>query len=115
MAMGLLYAAGAVFNAVYTMRHHEEFYGSFVDGAWLSPARSFVRNVVLPNGTLFTVVLIVFQVGVAAVLLTRSDWVVPALFAGAAFALVAAFASSPGGTVGNLALAAAQIGLAVTR
>ena len=73
VAIGVLYAVGAVFNTVWTLRHNAEFYGDFADGAWLSPARWVIRNLVIPNGTLFTVLLIVFQATVAIAILTRSD------------------------------------------
>lgn len=115
IGVGLLHAAGATFNAVYTFRHTEEFFGTFVDGAWVSPAGSFTRNVVIPNGRLFTLLLIVFQVAVAVAILTRGAPVRPALLAGGTFALAVAFFSSPGGTVGNLVLAAIQYALALSR
>ncbi len=115
IGVGLLYAAGAVFNAVYTFRHTERFFGSFADGAWLGPARSFIRTVVIPNGKLFTVLLILFQVSVAVAILSRGGAVRPALLAGGTFALVVAFFSSPGGTVGNLLLAAIQFALGLSR
>jgi hypothetical protein len=115
IAIGVLFAAGAVFNTVYTRSHSDEFYGSFADGAWLSPARSFINNVVLPNATVFTAALIVFQVLVAIAILNRGDLVAAGLYAGAAFAAVAALASNPGGTAGNLALAVIQLALALSR
>lgn len=115
IAIGLLYGAGAVFNTVYTLSHRDEFYGSFSDGAWLSPARWLIDNVVLPNATLFTVLLIVFQAAVAIAILSRGDLVVAALLAGATFSILAALASSPGGTVGTLVLAAIQLFLAFSR
>lgn len=115
IAIGLLYVAGAVFNSVYTLSHREEFYGSFAEGAWFRPARRIINTIVLPNSTAFTVVLIVFQATVAAMILTRGDWVAPALYAGAVFSALAALASSPGGTVGNLALTTIQVSLAVSR
>lgn len=115
IGIGILYLAGAAFNAVYTLRHTEEFYETFADGAWVSPARSFVRDVVIPNGKAFTVLLIAFLVVVAIAILSRGAAVGPALFAGGCFALVVAFFSSPRGTVANLALAAAQFGLALSR
>ena len=115
IAIGLLYAAGAVFNTLYTRSHSEEFYGSFADGAWFSPARSLINTVVLPNATVFTAALVVFQVLVAAAILTRGDLVTAALYLGASFTVLAALASNPGGTAGNLALAAIQLSLALSR
>jgi hypothetical protein len=115
IALGVVFGIGAVFNTVYTLSHTDEFYGSFAEGAWLAPGRWFVNQVVLPNATVFTIAVILFQVAVAATILTRGDLVTSALVAGAAFAMLAAFASSPGGTIGNLALAAIQIVLALSR
>ncbi len=115
VAVGVVFAAGAVFNGVYTLRHSAAFYGDFADGAWLGPAERFIRRLVIPRGTPFTVLLIVFQVAVAAAILTSGELVAPALLVGGAFALIVAFFSSPGGTVGNLALAVIQFALAVTR
>lgn len=115
IAIGITFAVGAVFNAAYTFTHTDEFYGSFEEGAWLSPARWSVRRVVLPNARPFTVLLVAFQTAVAIMILTRGDLVTPALLAGAGFAGLAALASSPAGTAANLALAAIQAALALTR
>jgi hypothetical protein len=115
IAVGVVYAAGAVFNTVYTLRHHAEFYGDFADGAWLRPAQWFIRNVVIPNGRLFTVLLIVFQAAVAIAILTRGDLVTAALLAGGAFSLVVAFFSNPAGIAANLVLAVIQLSLAFAR
>jgi len=115
IAIGVLFAIGAVFNTVYTLRNSDEFYGGFAEGAWLKPARWFVDDVVIPNATVFTVLLILFQIAVAVLILTRGDLVTAALVAGATFAVLAALASNLGGTVGNLSLAAIQIALALAR
>lgn len=115
IAIGVIYVAGAVFNATYTLSHTDEFYGSFARGAWFGPGRWLVNRVVLPKATVFTTVLIVFEAAVAVVIFTRGDLVTAALVAGAVFSVSAAVASSPGGTVGNLVLAAIQIVLALAR
>jgi hypothetical protein len=115
IAIGVIYGVGAAFNTVYTLRHSAEFYGDFADGAWFPPARWFIRRLVIPNGTVVTVLVILFQVTVAVAILSRGDLVTAALYTGATFALVVAFFSSPRGAVGNVALAALQFGLAVTR
>jgi hypothetical protein len=115
IAIGIVFAAGAVFNSVYTLRHTDSFYGDFANGAWLAPAESFIRNVVMPNGTVFTLLVIVFQATIAFVILTRGDLVTAALIAGGVFALVVALFSSPAGTAGNLTLAASQFALAFLR
>ena len=114
IGIGVLFGVGAVFHAAYTLRHTDEFYGSFADGAWLSPARWVMSHLVLPNATAVTALLILFQGTVAVLILTRGEFAA-ALWAGAAFAGLAALASSPGGTAGNLALAVTQVILAVFR
>ena len=115
VGIGALYGIGAVFNTAYTLSHGDEFYGSFSKGAWFGPARWAVDHIVLPNAVVFTVALILFQAAVAIMILSRGDLVAVALFAGAVFSVVAALASSPGGTLANLALAAMQTSLALSR
>ena len=114
IGLGVLFGIGAVFNTTYTRTHAEEFYGSFAEGAWLVPARRVIEKVVIPNATVVTVLLVLFGATVAIMILLRGDLVRPALLAGGGFALVAAAASSPGGTVANLALAAIEFTLALT-
>lgn len=111
----MIFSAGAVFNTVYTLSHSDEFYASFAGGAWFAPARWFVNNVVLPNAAAFTILVIGFQGTVAVVIFTRGDLTTAALFAGAGFAFLAGLASNPGGTIGNFALAAIQLILALAR
>jgi hypothetical protein len=115
IALGVLYAVGALFNAVYTLGHGDKFYGAFVTGAWNEPARRFLRAIILPNATPFTLSLILFQAAIATILLTRGDLVRAALIAGAVFSVIAASVSSPGGTAGNLALTLIQAVLALSR
>lgn len=115
IAVGVLFAVGATFNAVYTLHHGEEFFGEFATKAWLRPAGRLVERVVLPRTTTFTTLLIAFQVGVAVAVLSRGALVTPALVAGGAFALIVALFSSRGGAVANLALSALQFALALTR
>ena len=41
IGIGLLFGVGAVFNTIYTLRHGDEFYGSFATAACLpGPVRS---------------------------------------------------------------------------
>ncbi len=115
MAVGVLFVIGAIFNTSYTLRHSRAFYGEFADGAWLSPARSLTNELIVPNGVIFTVVLIGFQLSIGIAILTRGGAVEPALVIGGSFACLVALFSSPGGTVGNLALAAIQFALAAGR
>jgi hypothetical protein len=113
IGIGVLFGMGALFNATYTRTHGEEFYGNFAEGAWLVSARRAIEKVVIPNATVVTALLVVFGATVAIMILLRGDLVRPALLAGGGFALAAAAASSPGGTVANLALAAVAFTLAL--
>ena len=58
IGFGLLFLVGAIFNVSYTLRHGEEFYGSFATSAWFGPSRRLVRSVVIPHARLFTVLLL---------------------------------------------------------
>lgn len=113
--MGVIFAVGAVFNTVYTLRHSGEFFAEFAEKAWLTPARSITSRLIVPNSVAFTVLLIVFQVTVAASIVSRGDAVGPALVVGGGFAATVALFSSPGGALGNVAAAAVQFTLAATR
>jgi hypothetical protein len=112
LAVAALYLAGAAFNATYTLRNPESFYGSFADGAWLGSARTLIRGVVIPNGQLLTIALVGLQVAVAALILAGGDAALVGLVMGATFSLGAAVVSGPAGTTANLALAALQAVLA---
>lgn len=115
IGIGLLFLIGAIFNSLYTMRHGDEFYGSFADNALFAPARALVRKLVIPRDRLFTILLIIFQLIVAFCILSRGELVKPGLIAGAMFCFAAAFVSNTGGAIANLALASGQLYLALTR
>jgi hypothetical protein len=111
VAIGVLYTSGAVFHWAYTRTHAAEFYGSFLEDAWLPPARWFLSRFIVPHGPAFSVFLTIFQVALALVILTQGPLTGPALLVGAAFSTLAALVSSPAATLGNLALAALQVSL----
>lgn len=67
-----MFSIRAVFNTVHTLSHTDEFYGSFADGAWFGPASWFVNDVVIPNAVVFTILVVAFQVSVAAFIFTRA-------------------------------------------
>ena len=115
IGFGLLYLIGAIFNCLYTLRHGNEFYGSFADKAMLIPSRQFVRKVVIPRARLFTGMLIAFQVLVALSILSRGNLVEPGLIAGAVFCFGAALVSNGSGAIANLLMALVQIFLVFTR
>lgn len=115
IGIGLLFLIGAIFNSLYTFRHGDEFYGSFAENAVLAPARALVRNLVIPNARLFTILLIIFQLVVAFCILSRGELVQPGLIAGAVFCFAAALVSNVGGAIANLVLAVVQLVLALAR
>jgi len=115
IAFGVLFVVGAAFNAGYTLGHTDEFYGDWAANAWLGPARSFLRDQVIPHGVPVTIAVIALQMAVAAGILLRGTSVVPALLIGGTFAVGAAVFSNPTGAAANLGLAAAQYWLAWAR
>jgi hypothetical protein len=115
IGVGLLFMVGAIFNVSYTLRHGEEFYGSFATSAWFGPSRKLVRSIVIPQAKLFTILLVALQVSIAVTILSRGNLVQYGLIAGAVFSLAAVFVSNVPGAIANLALAALQVFLAFTR
>ena len=115
IGFGLLYLIGAIFNSLYTLRHGDEFYGSFADKALLEISRRVIRKVVIPYGKLFTVMLIAFQLLVALSILSRGDFVKPGLVAGAIFSLAVVFVSNTSGAIASFILAIIQMYLAFTQ
>ena len=112
VVIGVLYAMGATHQALWTLRHSEEFYVNMANRAWLPPAQIFVEKLLVPNSVTITVLLIVFQATVAIAILTRGPWVGPALVAGGVFSIVGALTGSPAETVGYSVLAGIHFWLA---
>ena len=115
IGIGLVYLIGAIFNSLYTLKHGDEFYGSFAEGAWFAPSRAFINRFVIPNSRPFTYLLIAFQLLVAFAILSRGPYVIYGLYAGVIFCLGAAVVSNVAGTIANLVLAAVQFLLAYAR
>lgn len=115
IGFGLLYLIGAIFNSAYTLRHGDEFYGSFAENALLAPARTLIRKVVIPHAKVFTVLLIAFQLVVAFCILSRGDLVVYGLIAGAVFNFGVVLVSNTTGAIASLVMAIVQLFLALTR
>ena len=115
IGFGLLFLVGAIFNASYTLRHGEEFYGSFAASAWFRPARKLVRSLVMRHAKIFTSLLIVLQASIALMILSRGSLVEPGLIAGAAFSLAVVPVSSVPGAIAKFAMAAIQALLVFTR
>ena len=112
IVIGVLYAIGAGRQALYVLRHSHEFYSDMAYRAWISPAKSFIDKVLLPNSVLITVLVAVFQAAVAIAILTRGPWAGPALVAGGVFSIAGALTGSRAETVGFGILAAVHFWLA---
>jgi len=115
IGFGILYLIGAIFNSLYTLRHGDEFYGSFAEKAILAPAKLLIEKVVIPRARLITILLIIFQLIVAFCILSRGELVKPGLIAGAIFSFAVAFVSNPSGAIANLVMSISQLYLALTR
>jgi hypothetical protein len=115
IGFGCLYLIGAIFNALYTWRHGEEFYGSFADKATLSSARQLIRRLVIPWARLFTSLLIAFQLLVAVSILSQDRLVEIGLLSGAIFCLGVVFVSNMPGAIANLIMSIIQLLLVVAR
>ncbi len=115
IGFGVLYLIGAFFNSLYTLRHGDEFFGSFADKAILLPARQLIQKVVIPHARVFTILLIVFQLTVAFCILSRGALVKPGLVAGAIFSFAVVFVSNTSGAIANLVMSVVQLYLALTR
>jgi hypothetical protein len=113
IGFGVFFLIGAIFNLTYTLRHGKEFYGGFAANAWFGPYRTLIQKVVIPHATLFTILLIAFQIVVCLMLLTRGSLVKPGLVAGAMFSVTVVPASNFRGAIANLIIAAALVLLAL--
>ena len=108
IGFGVLYLMGAVFNSLYTMRHGDEFYGSFAEKTILASARELIQQAVIPRAKVFTILLIAFQLTVAFSILSRGTLTVPGLYAGAIFCLAVVFVSNTFGAIANLVMSIVQ-------
>ncbi len=115
VGIGVVYFIGAMFNVLWTRNHGEEFFGSFATGAWFKPARVLIERVVIPNSRLFALLLAAFLLLVSITILSRSEYVVYGLYAGALFCLGGVLVSNVPGSIANLVLAVIQFGLAYSR
>ncbi len=115
IGFGVLYLIGAIFNSLYTLRHGDEFYGSFADKAIFTPTKYLIQIVVIPHAKLFTILLIIFQAIVAFCILSRGALVSPGLIAGAIFSFAVVFVSNASGAIANLVMSIVQLYLALTR
>ncbi len=72
--IGVAYLAAAVFNTVYTLPRSDQLDG-YAEGAWFGFLADFMRDVFMPNGDLFMTLVILFEVAVAILILSRGRYV----------------------------------------
>ena len=72
--IGIAYLAAAVFNTVYTLPRSDQLDG-YAEGAWFPFLEDFMRDVFMPNGDLFMILVIAFEVAVAVLILSRGSYV----------------------------------------
>ena len=72
--IGLAYLAAAVFNTFYTLPRSDQLDG-YAEGAWFPLLEDFIWNLFMPNGELFMFLVIVFEVAVAVLILSRDRYV----------------------------------------
>jgi len=113
--IGVLYAMGAIHQAVYVLPDSRGFYVSMAAQAWLRPAQTFIEEVFVPNSAVVTVLVVVFEAMLAIAILSRGAAVRWALVAGGVFSVVGALTGSPAETIGFGLLAAIHFWLARAR
>lgn len=72
--IGFAYLAAAVFNTIYTLPRSDQLDG-YAEGAWFGFLEGFMRDVFMPNGELFMTLVIIFEVAVAILILSRNSYV----------------------------------------
>ena len=112
IAIGVLYAIGAVHQAVFVLPESREFYVAMAAQAWIRPAQIFVEEVLVPNSAVVTVLVVVFEATLAIAILSRGAAVRWALVAGGVFSIVGALTGSPAETIGFGLIAAIHFWLA---
>ena len=115
IVIGVLYAIGAVNQALFTLRESEAFYQAMADNAWLPPAEALIESLLVPNSIAVTVLVIGFEALAAIAILSRTTAVGPALVAGGVFSIIGAFTGNPVETIGFGILAVIHFRLASAR
>jgi len=85
--VGVAYLASAVFNTVYTLPRSDELDG-YADGAWFGFLGDFMRDVFMPNGDLFMTAVILFEITVGLLILSRRTFVDIGVAASVAWVLI---------------------------
>ncbi len=72
--IGTFYLGAAVFNLTYTLPGSDgpRFFDGYADGAWFPFLEDFMNDVFVPNAELFMVAVIVFEILVGVLILSRA-------------------------------------------
>jgi hypothetical protein len=73
--VGIAYLAAACFNSVYTLPRHDTVIDVYGEDAWFPILGDFISDVFVPNGELFMVLVVSFEVAVAVLILSRDKFV----------------------------------------
>jgi hypothetical protein len=84
---GLIWIAGGVYNAVWTMRHLD-LYQDFADSATLGVYRWLFGEVVLANPAFWTILLVIGEIGLGVLTLGRGNQARLGLALGAVWSLL---------------------------
>jgi hypothetical protein len=87
VSVGLIWIAGAAFNAVWTLRH-TDLYQGFVDDAPLPAVRWFFGEVVMAHPAIWTVLLIIGELALGILTLGKGAWARLGIAGGAAWSAV---------------------------
>ncbi|MGI9584454.1 MAG: hypothetical protein ACR2N7_02575 [Acidimicrobiia bacterium] len=115
VTIGVLYAIGAVHQLAFVLQDSDAFYEAMAAASWLSPAATFIEQVLLPRSTVVTLSVGLLEAGLAIAILSRGRAVRPALYVGGAFSVLGALTGAPLETVGYGALAVLHFWLASQR
>jgi hypothetical protein len=85
--VGVAYLASAVFNTVYTLPRSDELDG-YADGAWFGFLGDFMRDVFMPNGDVFMTAVILFEITVGLLILSRRTLVDVGVLASVGWVLI---------------------------
>ncbi|MFX1465521.1 MAG: hypothetical protein ACFFA5_03515 [Promethearchaeota archaeon] len=71
ICFGLGYLVAALFNLSFTLRNHQILWDFFLENAHLSFYKDFLTNVIIPNGALFIIFTVIFEIIVGVLVLNK--------------------------------------------
>jgi len=72
IGFGLGYLIAALFNLTFTLRTHQPLWDFFLENAHLSFYKDILINVIIPNGALFVILTVVFEIVTGVLILNKS-------------------------------------------